>query len=191
MRAPVFMGVGLSSLSLLPSPPNQRPPGRVAWKHYLLFQLHTPPKGEEHEDPSFVIGRQTGPYIRQKSRSICTPLGRRVLFYGLDCRTERTITRVCYGETYDAMFARLEQAVKQQGEVNHLLLLLGVPIAYPRLVWAETLLSRRTVTPLRLLNRKLGFASGFFNNFDGSSELLDDLNDHCECTLFSRFCERC
>jgi hypothetical protein len=34
------------------------------------------------------------------------------------------------------------------------------------------------ITPLRLLNRKLGLVNGLFNNFDGSAELLDDLNDH-------------
>jgi hypothetical protein len=62
------------------------------------------------------------------------------------------------------MFKRLEDEVGKAAETTHLLLLLGVPIAYPRLVWAETLLSQRTVTPLRLMNRKLGLAGPTFDS---------------------------
>jgi hypothetical protein len=156
------------------------PTGEIAHKYYVLFQLQVPPKGEENEDPSFVIAKAPGPYIKKPARSICTTLGKRIAFYALDCRTERTIKRVCTSEAYDAMFARLEDQVKRAGEDNttHLILLLGVPIAYPRLVWAEKLLDQFTITPLRLMNRKLGFAGGLFNNFNGQAELLDDLNDH-------------
>ena len=106
--------------------------GKVAWKYYMLFQQHTPPGGETLEDPSWVVGKETGPYIKQKSRSICTTLGKRVVFYGLDCRVDRTIDRICYKSTYDAMFERLETAVTP--ETRHFILLLGVPIAYPRYV---------------------------------------------------------
>lgn len=114
MRTPIFLGVG-----------------EVAWKYYMLFQHHTPPDGEIREDSSWVLGRQIGPYIRHPSRSICTTFGKRIVFYGLDCRTDRMIDRVCYESTYDAMFERLENEVVQ-GRTKHLILLLGVPIAYPR-----------------------------------------------------------
>ncbi|KAL5503806.1 hypothetical protein ACEPAH_7877 [Sanghuangporus vaninii] len=160
MRAPIFLGIGT-----------------VAWKYYMLFQQHTPPKGEEREDPNWVVGTEKGPYIQEYSRSICTNLGKRVAFYGLDCRVDRTLDRVCYGSTYDAMFARLDKEVVR-GQTNHLILLLGVPIAYPRLVWLEHLLSTHTVTLIRWLNKLFGVAGGVFNKFDGSAELLDDLNDH-------------
>ena len=104
--------------------------GEVAWKYYMLFQQHTPPEGETPEDPSWVVGKKDGPYIEQKSRSICTKLGKRVVFYGLDCRVDRTKHRICKTSTYDVMFERLETEVTR--ETKHLVLLLAVPIAYPR-----------------------------------------------------------
>lgn len=116
MRAPIFLKIG-----------------EVAWKYYMLFQQHTPPVGEKRpldEDPSWVIGGKKGPYIQHPSRSICTTFGNRILFYGLDCRTERTIDKICYESSYEKMFERLEKEVNN--ETKHLLLLLGVPIAYPR-----------------------------------------------------------
>ena len=165
MKAPVFLAIG-----------------SVAWKYYMLFQHHTRPQGEAIEDPSWVIGVQKGPYIRELSRSISTSLGKRVAFYGLDCRVERTLDRICYDSTYEEMFKRLEKDVVE-GQTKHLILLLGVPIAYPRLVWLENLLSTHTITLLRLLNKAFGIAEGLFNKFDGAAELLDDLNDHCTHTL--------
>lgn len=77
------------------------------------------------------------------------------------------------------MFKRLEKDVVE-GRTNHLILLLGVPIAYPRLVWLENLLTTQTVALLHLMHKFFGIAGGLFNKFDGSAELLDDLNDHCE-----------
>src|SRR3954467_146516 len=32
--------------------------------------------------------------------------------------------------------------------------------------------------PLKFLNKRFGFGGGFFNHFDGSVDLLDDLDDH-------------
>jgi hypothetical protein len=109
MRSPTFMAIG-----------------RVAWKYYMLFQLQTPPKGEgDHEDPSWMLGRKPGPYIQERSRSICTTLGKRLVFFGLDCRTERTMKRICYSDTYDAMFERLENEIGKAADTTHLILLLG------------------------------------------------------------------
>ena len=113
MRAPVFLEVG-----------------KAAWKYYMLFQQHTPPDGEKEEDPSWVIGKEKGLYIKHPSRSICTTFGKRIVFYGLDCRVDRTIDRICYESTYQLMFDRLEKEVNE--ETKHVFLLLGVPIAYPR-----------------------------------------------------------
>ena len=114
MRAPIFRQIG-----------------KVAWKYYMLFQQHTSPEGEgDKEDPTWVIGAQPGPYIEHPSRSICTTFGKRIVFYGLDCRVDRTIDRICSATTYEKMFERLNSVVNT--ETKHVLLLLGVPIAYPR-----------------------------------------------------------
>ncbi|CAE6474095.1 unnamed protein product [Rhizoctonia solani] len=134
--------------------------------------------GEESElDPSYVRHPQQGPYIQHRGLSICTSLGEGVLFYGLDCRTDRTRHRICYADSYQAMFDRLDKDIIP-GKTKHVLLLLGVPIAYPRLVWAETLMTSKFMAPLRFLNRVFGLMSGLFNDFDGKVELLDDLEDH-------------
>ena len=107
--------------------------GEVAWKYYMLFQHHThfDETSIETEDPSWVLGTEPGPYIKHRSRSICTTFGKRVVFCGLDCRAERTLDRICYPKTYDAIFQKLEEKVAS-GNVKHLILLLGVPLAYPR-----------------------------------------------------------
>ncbi|KIJ52472.1 hypothetical protein M422DRAFT_243256 [Sphaerobolus stellatus SS14] len=162
LRTPIFIGIG-----------------KTAHKYYMLFQHHTSPSEiENNPDPSFVVGVRPGPYINQKSVSLCSNLGPRTVFYGLECRVERTRNRICYESTYDSMFTRLDQAV-EKGKTKHLVILLGVPIAYPRLVWLEGLLGSKIVTtPIKLLGKLFGLGSGFFNNFDGSSELLDDLDDH-------------
>jgi len=169
MRSPIFLGIG-----------------KAAHKYYMLFQHHTAPNEvDSNPDSSFVVGSRPGPYITEKSVSICANLGPRTVFYGLECRMERTRHRICYESTYDAMFERLENAVVP-GKTKHLLVLLGVPLAYPRLVWLESLLGSHFITaPIKLMNKVFGFAGGMFNNFDGSSELLDDLDDHCKRTIFA------
>ncbi|GJJ08193.1 hypothetical protein Clacol_002401 [Clathrus columnatus] len=164
MRTPIFLGIG-----------------KIAYKYYMLFQHHTNPDDKDTTatpDPSFVVGNEPGPYIQYKSISLSTNLGPRTVFYGLECRVERTRERICYESTYDQMFLRLEDTVKK-GITKHLVILVGVPIAYPRLVWLEGLLSSRFFTgPLSLFNKIFGVGKGLFNKFDGSSELLDDLDDH-------------
>ncbi|KAJ7217437.1 hypothetical protein C8J57DRAFT_277065 [Mycena rebaudengoi] len=153
--------------------------GAVAYKYYTLFQLQIPPAGDPGaEDPSFVLGPRKGPYIQEHSRSICTALGPRVVFYGLDCRTDRTFETICSAGTYDAMFERLGREVVK-GKTAHLLLLLGVPIFYPRMVFAERAMTNRfMVGPLKAIHQRFGLLAGMFNQTDGNAELLDDLNDH-------------
>ncbi|KAH8693045.1 putative transcription factor btf3 [Talaromyces proteolyticus] len=175
--------------------------GGVAFKYYCLFQHHiAPPKStfttdapvidprqladtfvleEEHEDPRWIMGLKPGPYVEEKSRSLYMRLGRRIAFVGIDARTERTRHQVNYPETYDAIFNRLDQELAgANGEIKHLILLLGVPIAYPRLAWLENIFSSPLIAPIRLLNKRFGVAGGLFNKFDGQVDLLDDLDDH-------------
>lgn len=79
-------------------------------------------------------------------------------------------------KSYDLVFERLTKEVVA-GETKHLIVLLGVPIAYPRLVWLENILTSRLMDPIKALGR-MGYLGGFLNNFDGGVELLDDLDDH-------------
>ncbi|KAJ9493967.1 hypothetical protein H2202_010514 [Exophiala xenobiotica] len=131
------------------------------------------------DDPSWIVGKRPGPYVEEKSRNLYMRLGKRIAFCGIDARTERTRKQVNYPETYDMIFERLASEFRAaRGEIKHLILLLGVPIAYPRLAWLENIFTSPIMAPIRLLNRRFGFAGGFFNSFDGSIDLLDDLDDH-------------
>lgn len=134
---------------------------------------------ETADDPSWVVGTKPGPYVEERSRNLVMRLGKRIMFCGIDARTERTRHRVNYPETYDLIFNRLKSDLAaSNGEIKHLILLLGVPIAYPRLAWLENIFSSPVIAPIRLLNKRFGVAGGLFNHFDGSVDLLDDLDDH-------------
>jgi hypothetical protein len=89
----------------------------------------------DQQDPSYIIGRQPGPYVAEHSRSIITRLGARIAFFGLDARTERTRHQVNYPDTYQMIFDRvsseLAAAAASERPINHLVVLLGIPIAYP------------------------------------------------------------
>ncbi|KAI9738709.1 MAG: hypothetical protein M1834_008214 [Cirrosporium novae-zelandiae] len=134
---------------------------------------------EQGNDPSFILGQSPGPYVEERSRSLYMQLGARVAFIGIDARTERTRHQVNYPETYELIFQRLEtELTAAKGTIKHLILLLGVPIAYPRLVWLENIFSSPIIGPMRFLNRRFGLGGSFFNHFDGQVDLLDDLDDH-------------
>jgi len=109
-------------------------------------------------------------------------LGARIAFLGIDARTERTRHQVNYPETYDLIFNRLRDELRAAAEsgrpIRHLILLLGIPIAYPRLTWLENVLRSPVVGPIKFLNRRFGLGGTLFNHFDGSVDLLDDLDDH-------------
>ncbi|KAE8136185.1 hypothetical protein BDV38DRAFT_116450 [Aspergillus pseudotamarii] len=131
------------------------------------------------EDDSWIVGKRPGPYVEEKSRNLYMRLGKRIAFIGVDARTERTRHQVNYPDTYDLIFSRLEhELTAANGDIKHLIVLLGVPIAYPRLAWLENILSSPIIAPIRLLNKRFGFAGGLFNQFDGQVDLLDDLDDH-------------
>lgn len=133
---------------------------------------------EDIDDPSYIIGHKPGPYVEERSRNIYSQLGARIAFCGIDARTERTRHQINYPETYKLIFDRLEKELQANKEIKHLILLLGVPIAYPRLQWLENILTAPIIAPLKLLNKRFGFAGSFFNQFDGNVDLLDDLDDH-------------
>ncbi len=131
------------------------------------------------DDPSWIVGKRPGPYVEERSRSLYMRMGKRIAFCGIDARTERTRKQVNYEDTYNLIFDRLQREFRAaNGQIKHLILLLGVPIAYPRLAWLENILSSPLIAPIRLLNKRFGLGGDLFNKFDGSVDLLDDLDDH-------------
>ncbi|CAN3363036.1 hypothetical protein DICA2_E08416 [Diutina catenulata] len=153
--------------------------GNVAYKYYMLFQQHMSPQEvlSTKEEPSWIIGGE-GPYIKQQNHSLYMQLGREIGLLGLDCRTERKLKQICSEGTYKAVFSRLEAEMKRRPETKHLLVMLGVPILYPRLVWLEKVLSSKALIPVRKLAQNNLINRGLVNEFDGGVEVLDDLNDH-------------
>ena len=159
MSTPVFTGVGA-----------------VAFKYYMLFQHQSLPAETSKEEPSWVLGASPGPYLNELSRNVFLQLGHKVAFLGLDCRTERRRDEILSQESYDLIFDRCRKEIVK-GDTNHLLVLLGVPIAYPRLNFLENILTSRMMDPIKAIGRK-GMLGGFVNKFDGGVEILDDLDDH-------------
>lgn len=159
MHSPVFRGLG-----------------NVAFKYYMLFQHQSVIDETEESEPSWTLGIQPGPYIHELSRSVFLSLGSRVALLAVDCRTERTRDEVIRDETWKRIMDRAYAEIVK-GKTEHLLVLLGVPIAYPRLVWLENILTSRLMDPIKALS-KTGIFGNVLNKFDGGVEVLDDLDDH-------------
>ncbi|KAI1827120.1 hypothetical protein F4861DRAFT_433002 [Xylaria intraflava] len=159
MKSPVFSGLG-----------------NVAFKYYLLFQHQSVPAETEKTEPSWCLGDQPGPYIHQPNRSLFVSLGKKLALLAVDTRTERTRDEVVDQGTWTKLIDRCYDSIVK-GRTQHLLVLLGVPIAYPRLVWLENILTSRLMDPVKALG-KYGLLGNFVNNFDGDVEVLDDLDDH-------------
>lgn len=121
MNSPVFCGLGA-----------------VAFKYYMLFQHQSLVTETENSEPSWVLGLQPGPYINELSRSLFVSLGGKVALLAVDCRTERTEHDVIQDRTWEKIMNRLYAEVRR-GQVEHLLVLVAVPMAYPRLVWLENM----------------------------------------------------
>ncbi|KXT15005.1 hypothetical protein AC579_7738 [Pseudocercospora musae] len=150
--------------------------GAIAFKYYMLFQHQSVVAETERDEPSWLLGTSPGPYIQERSRSLIMSLGRKITFLGLDCRTERMREEILSQETYDIVFDRLRTEIVKD-ETKHLVVLLGVPIAYPRLNFLENMLTSRMMDPIKAIGRT-GALGGFVNKFDGGVEILDDLDDH-------------
>lgn len=87
-----------------------------------------------HES-NYIMGLKPGPYVAEHSHNIFAKLGARIALLGIDARTERTRHQVNYPETYDLVFDRLSQELRDAEAAGtpfkHVILLLGIPIAYP------------------------------------------------------------
>ncbi|KAK4231219.1 hypothetical protein QBC38DRAFT_355345 [Podospora fimiseda] len=159
MSSPVFSGLG-----------------NVAFKYYMLFQHQSVVGETEKTEPSWTLGCRPGPYINEQSRSLFINLGAKVALLAVDARTERAHGEVIREDTWKKIMDRCYGEI-DKGKVEHLLVLLGVPIAYPRLVWLENILTSRAMDPVKALGR-MGMFKGLLNRFDGGVEVLDDLDDH-------------
>ncbi|KZT44122.1 hypothetical protein SISSUDRAFT_1111790 [Sistotremastrum suecicum HHB10207 ss-3] len=154
--------------------------GERGYFYYLLFQCFIVDSvdgtdlGYSHVNPSIIFGG-LGPYIKAPSHSFLTYLGPRVYMLLLDCRAERRKNQVCSEVEYRMVFDRLD---KLPPEVDHLVVLLGIPIAYPRMNFLENALESK-FNPLVALGKAHSFGlTKFVNRFNAEAELLDDLNDH-------------
>ena len=112
--------------------------GAVAFKYYMLFQHQSVMPETEASEQSWIFGVEPGPYIKEQSRSIYMSMGAKVALLAVDCRTERTEHDIVQDKTWEKVMNRLYAEIRR-GQVEHLLVLLGVPIAYPRLVWLENM----------------------------------------------------
>jgi len=147
----------------------------------LLFQCFTNVELDgiddspgRHPFASTIIGGP-GPWVPFPSHTILSYLGPQHYLLMLDCRAGRRKDRICSEIQYEKTFERLRQLPRT---VEHLVVQLGVPIAYPRMVFLESALDSK-FNPLVHLGRKGTFGlSGFVNKFNAEAELLDDLNDH-------------
>ncbi|KAK2785135.1 hypothetical protein FQN52_008621 [Onygenales sp. PD_12] len=154
MRTPVMSGLG-----------------NLAFKYYMLFQHQSVPEETDADEPSWLLGAAPGPYINQKSRSVFMDMGKRVAFLGVDCQTERTRDDVLMDDSSDLIFNRCHDAIVK-GETKHLIVLLSVPIAYPRLVWLENVLNSRMISPVKVLSRARLFG-GMSDKFGVDMETIE------------------
>ncbi|PHH74716.1 hypothetical protein CDD82_4812 [Ophiocordyceps australis] len=193
MRCHVFRGIGGTAHKYymlfqhhLPPPPSTYTSDHVDENgdaqgpdpNQLVNTFVAAPRVEEQ----YIVGPKPGPYVAEHSFNIYSRLGARIALVGIDARTERTRHQVNYPETYELIFERLRNelgaAASSPRPIKHLILLLGIPIAYPRLTWLENVFRSPVMGPIKFLNRRFGLGGGLFNHFDGSVDLLDDLDDH-------------
>ncbi|TFK27403.1 plasma membrane protein [Coprinopsis marcescibilis] len=156
--------------------------GSRGYFYFLLFQCFINPEVDGFSDVpgghfyiSLVIGPENGPFIPYPSHSSLSRMGPKEWILMLDCRAERKKEQVCSPGEYAKVFERLH---KLPEGVDHLIVQLGIPIAYPRMVFLESALDSK-FNPLVALgkNGTMGLG-GFVNKFNAEAELLDDLNDH-------------
>ncbi|KAI9592723.1 hypothetical protein BDF19DRAFT_450721 [Syncephalis fuscata] len=181
----IFDGFGSYPDSLRLSPVIQRI-GDIATRFYLLFQQHTTQHHAEKHD-----------FFGEVPRCYLSLMGPRTALLVPDGRCERTEQTIISSETYDAIFSRLSN---MPPSIRHLIVVLGVPIVYPRLTMVENALDK--ISELQETSlfsaatdvlRNWGVIGHLVNNF-GQPELLDDLTDHwtADCHLNERkeFIER-
>lgn len=156
--------------------------GSRGYFFYLLFQQFMNDEADSisntdtsNPNPSpflsLVIGGP-GAFIPYPTHSLIVYLGPKQAMLLIDCRAQRKLKQVCAPDTYKRCFDAVR---KLPASVEHLIIQLGVPLAYPRMVTLEKILESKYNPIVKLAKWLL---PAFTNNFNGQVELLDDLNDH-------------
>ncbi|GAA5996184.1 uncharacterized protein JCM10292_007447 [Rhodotorula paludigena] len=160
--------------------------GAAGYKWFLLFQMFivdemdgTRPETavgiahvNTHPSKSLIIGGD-GAFIPFPNHSFLSYLGPKMYILMIDWRGERRKDQLASKTTYE----RCERAVDAlPAGVEHLVVLLGVPIAYPRMTAIETVLESK-FNPMSLL-AKAKIMPSAVNKFNAEAELKDDLADH-------------
>lgn len=126
--------------------------------------------GQGIKEPCYIVGTKPGPYVAEHSHNIFARLGARIALLGIDARVERTRHQVNYPETYDLVFGRLKEeltAAASSGKpFKHVILLLGIPIAYPVGQSIHLLLLRTNLYPAIDMA-----GEHFLKPFDGSYQV--------------------
>ncbi|KAJ9049351.1 hypothetical protein DSO57_1025474 [Entomophthora muscae] len=151
MNSPVFQGIF-----------------KCALRCFLLFQGHT----------TAERGHREG-HFGEKSYSWLKMFGPYTAVLGVDNRSERSIKQLLTSGSYEIMFQKLYQEIPPS--CTHLMVILGIPIVYPRLSEIEDAMNGLSVVQHKLNIHKLFHKTGAFSqlvNQFGQPELLDDLCDH-------------
>src|SRR5579859_2319636 len=107
--------------------------GKIAYEMYLVFQHHTTAQVvSQYPDPTDLI-TATG-----LGWSFLKYFGPTTVVLGLDTRAERDKHRICSQPTYDMVFNALRNVAPG---VSHCVVMLAVPIVYPRLEAVEKALT--------------------------------------------------
>lgn len=132
--------------------------GRIGIHWYLLFQHHTTLdilRATPDERDLFTITGTGWHFIKY--------LGPAVVVIGADTRSERNPHQIMAGPTYQGLFPRIANLPQS---VQHIVLMLAVPIVYPRLEVAESVVntvatSKKAVTgTYNLIGKVMGSAAG-------------------------------
>ncbi|PWW76251.1 hypothetical protein C7212DRAFT_280583 [Tuber magnatum] len=132
--------------------------GRVAVHWYLLFQHHTT-LDILHASPDdrdlFTVTGTGWHFVKY--------LGPAITVVGIDCRSERNPQQVMAGPTYQGIFPRIATLPPS---VQHCILMVSVPVIYPRLDTAESVVNtvatgKKAMTgTYNLLGKVVGSAAG-------------------------------
>jgi PhoD related phosphatase len=105
--------------------------GRIGIEMYLLFQHHTTLeilRNVSHDNDLFTITGTGWHFVKF--------LGPAVVVVGADTRSERNPHQVMAGPTYQGLFPKIAMLPPS---VQHCILMIAVPIVYPRMEAAESL----------------------------------------------------
>ncbi|KAJ3406608.1 hypothetical protein HDV05_005908 [Chytridiales sp. JEL 0842] len=106
---------------------------RIAFKFYLLFQ--------QHSTEALAPADGYFPATPNRGYNFLRRLGRGTMVLGLDTRRERTKEAVMLKESWDAVYAAADHNLRMFPGAAHVVVLAAIPMAYPRLAAADSLLS--------------------------------------------------